>query len=298
MQKLSAQSKTPLKYYTTAIMRGVPSTLTQALSMSSPVEPITFTKAKAQHDMYVRTMKTILPSSIELDADGKYPDCVFIEDTAVVIDDKAVITRIGAESRIGEVEATKEALLGLGLSVYDMRYDTDQATCDGGDVLYPVSYVHHGTGYQKKGGKHLFVGISSRTNHDAAEYLQRIFPHVEVIPVDLCHVTGEALHLKSIVTHIDEKTLLVPMGKIFDDLCTFMRAEERGYEVVRLPDIAGCNVCSVNGYIIASPTICDESKFILQREVAKRGMTLLYVDASEFAKCDGALTCKSILIPP
>ena len=66
---------------------------------------------------------------------------------------------------------------------------------------------------------------------------------------------------------------------------------------MRLPDIAACNVVSANGHVLASPDICNESKEILKREVEqKRGMSLVYVDASEFAKYDGALTCKSILI--
>jgi hypothetical protein len=43
----------------------------------------------------------------------------------------------------------------------------------------------------------------------------------------------------------------------------------------------------------------EESKVILNLEVAEKGGVVLhFVDASEFSKCDGALTCKSsILIP-
>lgn len=72
--------------------------------------------------------------------------------------------------------------------------------------------------------------------------------------------------------------------------------------MIRLPDITACNVVCLHGatnsFILAQPNICQESKEILIHEVVeKRGMVLLWVDASEFAKCDGALTCKSILIP-
>jgi dimethylargininase len=193
--------------YTTVIMRGIPSTMMKALSMASPVEPIVISNAKAQHATYVKVLEDIVPRSVQLAADDNHPDCVFIEDTAVVIDDRAVICRIGAESRRGEVNETKESLLDLGLSVLDMRNDTENATCDGGDVLYPVSYrvCPDGMSPTKRGGHHLFVGISSRTNYEGAEYLQKAFPHVDVIPIEIRETNGKALHLKSIVTHITHR---------------------------------------------------------------------------------------------
>ena len=260
-------------------MRGVPSTLINALSMSSPVEPTDVTIANAQHDAYSEMLNNIVPNIIELESNDLYPDCVFIEDTAVVVDDKAVICRIGAESRRGEVDQIKKTLLDLDYSIYDMRSDTETATCDGGDVLYPVSYNAAGPGdtLEKRGGNHMFVGLSSRTNQEGADYLQKVFPHVEVVAVQMGDINGEALHLKSIVTHIDEETLLAPAGEEWDSVYASMGAEERAYKIIRLPDINACNVVSVNGNIIAQPSICNESKLILQREVEKRGMKLLFV---------------------
>ena len=297
------------KNYTSVAIRGVPSSFSNALAKESPTDrdPISVTNAVQQHDVYKEYLSCIVPRVIDIEADESYPDCVFIEDTAIVIDDQAVITRIGADSRKGEVDAVKEALVSIGLKVTDMRSDDNNdndhdetATCDGGDVLYPVSYMRDpttGGPLQKRGGNHLFVGISSRTNHAGAKFLQRAFPHIEVVPVELGDLSSDALHLKSIVTHLDERTLLLPKGEKWDILFDKMRLEELGYEVIRLPDIKACNVVSVNGKVIAQPNICEESIAILFDEVQKRGMTLIWVDASEFAKCDGALTCKSILIP-
>jgi N-dimethylarginine dimethylaminohydrolase len=141
------------------------------------------------------------------------------------------------------------------------------------------------------------VGISSRTNHAGAKFLQKAFPQVQVIPVELGELSSDALHLKSIVTHLDENTLLMPIGNHWDQLIDKMGLEELGYEVIRLPDIKACNVISVNGKVIAQPHISQESIQILMEEVHAREMILVWVDASEFEKCDGALTCKSILIP-
>lgn len=300
------------KCYTSAAIRGVPNSLSKALAMSAPSEPISITKAAQQHDVYKEYLSCMVPRMINIEADESYPDCVFIEDTAIVIDDQAVITRIGADSRKGEVDAIKESFIDIGLKVTDMRSDTgnDNAdgndtevpTCDGGDVLYPVSYTRDaatGGPLQKRGGKHLFVGISTRTNHAGAKFLQKSFPQVQVIPVELDEVliSSDALHLKSIVTHLDENTLLMPIGNQWDQLMAAMNVKELGYKVIRLPDIKACNVISVNGKVIAQPHISQESIEILVKEVHEREMTLVWVDASEFEKCDGALTCKSILIP-
>lgn len=287
------------KKYTTALMRGVPKSLPNALAMGTPTEPISFQKAVDQHNSYREYLECMLPRVIELKPDESFPDCVFVEDTAVVVDDKAVITNIGADSRKGEVDAVQDMMEKIGLKITDMREVDKNATCDGGDVLYPVSYRRDGPGpLQKFGGKHLFVGLSSRTNQAGASVLQQAFPDVEVVAVDLDGMTStKALHLKSIVTHLDENTLLIPKGEEWGKLIDRMGLNERGYEVVRLPDLTACNVVSVNGKVIAQPNIGQESMSILMDEVEKRGMMLVWVDASEYTKCDGALTCKSVLIP-
>lgn len=170
--------------------------------------------------------------------------------------------------------------------------EAGDATCDGGDVLY------------NSGRGDLFVGLSSRTNGAGVAFLRGAFTPsmgVRVIPVPLLDILqGEGpsfLHLKSIVTHIDDRTLLLPRGGLGDEIFRLMDAERRGYTSVRVPDVASCNVVSVNGVVLAAPTECPETKLILEREIVeKRGMGIIYEDSSEFAKCDGALTCKSILL--
>jgi len=170
------------------------------------------------------------------------------------------------------------------------RYE--DATCDGGDVLY-------------SGGDHLFVGLSSRTNEAGIQFLQDSFLStmgVKVIPVPLLALkesfpSMNALHLKSIVTHIDDKTLIIPRGQLGNEIFQLMGAERRGYTSIQVPDATCSNVVSVNGLVLVPPTKCEETELILEREIVKkRRMKVDFVDASEFAKCDGALTCKSILL--
>ena len=75
-----------------------------------------------------------------------------------------------------------------------------------------------------------------------------------------------------------------------------MEAQHRGYEVVRLPCVAACNVVSVNGTILAQDVDCQESRMALQEAADENNLCLEFVDTSEFAKVDGALTCCSVLL--
>mmetsp|Transcript_14811 Transcript_14811/g.21181 ORF Transcript_14811/g.21181 Transcript_14811/m.21181 type:complete len:366 (-) Transcript_14811:81-1178(-) len=280
---------------------------------------ISYERARYQNQQYLQTLRSIVPtlvlpehihnpsgdSAIET---HDLPDCVFLEDTAITIGKRAVITRMGANSRRKEVDVVKHYLLRLGMDVRDMRHDED-ATCDGGDVMRPISILpkqfHHNS-LQQQQQQHVFVGLSDRTNEGGYEYLQRSFqdvPGVKVIPVpdvlqdqSASTSTSSPLHLKSVVSHIDERTLLVPTGPLGDELLSSMRALQLGYTALRLPDAHACNVLSLNGYVIAQPTHCDESKHVFETAMKQRSIPFTYTDASEFAKCDGALTCMSLLL--
>ena len=273
--------------YSIALTRDVPLTFADALS-SQPDDQVSVKKARKEHHEYTSALRAILPT-LQLPASENFPDCSFVEDAAVVIGKQAVINRMGASSRQGEVDAVKKALVELGINVTDMREESLEATCDGGDCLFPVSSSY--------GGRHLFVGLSGRTNEAGVEVLRQVFEGgksgVEVIAVPL--VNG-ALHLKSVVSHVDEKTILAPRGPLGDETLEAMRVKDRGYFVIRLPDSAACNVVAINGIISAPHTKCEETKIIFEREMDERGLKIQYIDATEFAKKDGALTCKSILL--
>lgn len=120
---------------------------------------------------------------------------------------------------------------------------------------------------------------------------------LEVVPVPIPDIseTG-ALHLKSIITHVNETTLLAPTGDLGDAVLETMSAKERGYEAIRLPDISACNVVVVNGIVMASPSQCQETKQIFESAMEERGLAIKYLTNVEYAKCDGAMTCRSILL--
>jgi hypothetical protein len=96
-----------------------------------------------QHDNYINVLKQHVPTMIVLPALENHPDCVFVEDTVVAIEDTVYLTRPGAKSRQGEVESIKNALKGVvGIKhTQDMREYPPEVLCDGGDAVYRTTFV-------------------------------------------------------------------------------------------------------------------------------------------------------------
>src|SRR5215208_801089 len=151
--------------------------------------PIDIDIARAQHEEYTRALKEAGCEVIELPAEPDLPDSVFVEDTAFILPEVAVITRPGADSRKPETESIARAL-SPHIKLVQV---CEPATVDGGDVLLL--------------GKSIYVGLSTRSNQAAIDQLNGLLGDhgysVTGIPLDDC------LHLKSAVTRVDEKTLLI-----------------------------------------------------------------------------------------
>ena len=194
-----------------------------------------------------------------------------------------MITCPGHILRQGEVDSIQKVLEQLGMDVWDMREKDPSALCDGGDVLNT--------------GRHMFIGLSDRTNKKGAHILEEAFGKDDFPVISVQLNSSDALHLKSIVTHLDEKTLLVPEGDMGSRVLKEMKAKDLGYEVVLLPDVSACNVVTVNGaLVLASESICDESRRRLEEAATVRSLDLRFTGTTEVAKSDGALTCCSVLL--
>ena len=173
-----------------ALTRSVPPSIDRCELTHLEREPIDYARAVREHAAYEGALRTLGCRVERLPDLADDPDSVFVEDTAVVFDQVAVIARPGADSRRGEVESTARALAAHRPLA---RIDAP-GTLDGGDVLVTPGRV--------------FVGVSGRTNTDGVRQLAAILaPHgIEVIAVP---VTG-CLHLKSAVTLLRApRTLLI-----------------------------------------------------------------------------------------
>ena len=77
---------------------------------SANSNPVDLALARQQHKAYVDALRSTGADVRVLPGDEAHPDCVFVEDPAVVIGGTALITRPGAPSRRRETDRIKRVL--------------------------------------------------------------------------------------------------------------------------------------------------------------------------------------------
>lgn len=249
----------------TAITREVSASLASCELTWLAREPIDIGKAIAEHRAYERCLVDLGARVISLHALDSHPDAVFVEDPAIVLDEVAVITTMGCESRRGE-RASLAAALAPFRPLIHMR---DPAKLEGGDVM--------------RVGRHLYVGLSART--DAAGIAQlgaelRPFGY-EVHAVEL----HGCLHLKSTCCCIAPDTILINRSWVNTEL----------FSNYRLIDVAegepGASNALNIGDTIVMPNAFPRTAAILKRE----DFSVTALDMTELMKAESGVTCSSLL---
>jgi dimethylargininase len=220
--------------------------------------------ALKQHAAYIDTLKSSGLDVIELDPLPDYPDAHFVEDTAVVTPDVAIITNPGAPSRRGEEKSIAEVLL----QYRQVEYIQAPATVDGGDVLMI--------------GNHFFIGISERTNPEGAKQLGRILGKYEKTWTTI--QVGAGLHFKSSVNYVGKNSILVTQ----DFAC---HEALNGYNkiIVDQEEEYSANTLWLNDHLLLPGGFPNT-----RTKLESLGLPIIELDVSEMQKMDGGLTCLSI----
>jgi dimethylargininase len=227
-------------------------------------------RALEQHAAYCDALSALGLALTRLPPDAGFPDSTFVEDTAILTQRGAILTRPGAASRAGEVAAVRAVLATL---VPELARIEPPGTVDGGDVC--------------QAGEHVFIGISQRTNAAGAEQLSRWLRArgYGTSTVDIRDVAG-LLHLKSGLAWLGGRRLVVapPLAG---------QATFRGYDelVLRPADTYAANCVRIGDGVIL-PAGYPE----LMRRIADLGLEPLALDMSEFRKMDGGPSCLSLRI--
>jgi dimethylargininase len=249
-----------------AVVREVPKTLDKCVRTYSKRSGVDLDLAKKQHELYCKALERRHLKLVRIPADNAFPDCVFVEDPAVVFNGTAVICSMGAKSRIGEREGVRRALSSIFKKVVDIR---PPARIEGGDVLRVKD--------------HLFVGLTSRTSADGVKQLGDALRNerCEIVPVKVENI----LHLKSACSYLGDELVVVNPGyfdlKVFSSLKLLALPKEEAY---------AANCLSVNGKVFVSKGYPMARKLI-----EKEGFETEELDLCEFKKCEGSLTCLSII---
>ena len=228
-------------------------------------DPIDVERANAQHEEYERALERLGCSVTRLAAGLEMPDSVFIEDTAIVLDEMAVVTRPGAVSRRGETPDVARALSRYRPIVQIAA----PGTVDGGDVLVV--------------GRSIFVGRTSRTNDAGIGQLRAaVASHgYTVVPAS---VRG-CLHLKSAVTALDDGTLLANRQWIAED----------EFADFNLVDVHPDEPMAANIVRVGRDLLYAEAFPRTLERVQRLGYLVTTVDVGEIAKAEGAVTCCSLI---
>ena len=225
--------------------------------------------ALRQHEAYCEALKRHGCQVMALPADDRYPDSTFVEDTALILPGVgAILTRPGAASRAGEVAAIADALRDEFPSVARIEAP---GTLDAGDVC--------------EAGRHVFIGISHRTNAEGAAQLTTWLAQFgyTASTVDIRDINS-ILHLKSGIAAVDPERLV-----LIDELAD--HPAFAGFDIIRVPagEEYGANCVRVNDVVFTSV-----GQPALDARLRGLGYTLEVLDMSEYRKMDGGLSCLSL----
>jgi dimethylargininase len=223
-------------------------------------------RAAAQHVLYESALAAGGWTVRHLPSLDDQPDAVFVEDAAVVVDELAVVTRPGAESRRGEVATVEAALRTLR----PVEHIVAPGTLDGGDVL--------------RLGRRVLVGRSPRTNADGASQLRALLEplgyDVRPIPFAGC------LHLKTAVTAVTDELVLANPSWI----------DTRLLAPMRVIDVHPDEPFAANALRLGDSVLVAADAPRTAERLRAAGVRVAPLDMSELAKAEGGLTCCSILV--
>ncbi len=239
-----------------------------AESYANPYPGVSLARARQQHAAYVQALRSAGLEVKFVEADEARPDCVFIEDTAIVWNARALLTRM-APHREGEQAGVEAALR----PTHRISRVAPPATLEGGDVLH----VDDST----------YVGLTGRTNKAGVETLREFLTpfgrHVVAVRVEAC------LHLKSGASYLGDGTLLVAPGLV----------KSRDFDVEEVVETARGEDYAANclrlGSFLLIPAGFPQTEKKLRRFAEKHGVEVMPLDCSEFRKGGGSLTCLSLL---
>ena len=256
-----------------ALTRSVPDSFHSALANYFGSGPTDIDLARTQHNEYCEAMRACGIEVTVLPADENHPDCIFVEDQAVIIDGHVLLPVPGHPSRVNEQPPIADYLIEKMGGAQICRMSGD-ARMDGGDIL--------------RLGDLFFVGRSSRTNDEGIKELEDLLHHLNY-ELRVIDIPEGALHLTSIASTPTDEVIIAPKGLLPED--AFGELPE-GSRVYWMPteETYGCNTIGLPGnkVLVAEgyPAVISKMKEI--------GLEPIVLDVSQFRAGDGSLTCCSL----
>ncbi|MFX0124132.1 MAG: dimethylarginine dimethylaminohydrolase family protein [Candidatus Hodarchaeota archaeon] len=245
-----------------ALVREPGENFSQCITSHPLKHSINVSNAKKQHFIYCNILIELGLEVIHLPIDNVRPDSCFVEDTAIIHNKKALITRMGVESRRGEVESVEDVLKDY----METEKAVDPATIEGGDVIHLPD--------------RLVCGLTQRTNSDGVNQMGK-WLNVKVDTINDPNI----IHLKSYLTYLGNGLIIATNTyanhPILEDYDILIVTENESY--------------AANTLTIGNSVLLPRGFPNTQKMLTEAGFQVIPLDMSEFQKCEGALTCLSLL---
>ena len=250
-----------------AIVRTPGVSLTRGITSHPELGEPVYERALAQHSAYIQALECLGVSVSVLPPLEDFPDSCFVEDTAVLGENWAVISRPGAPGRRGEADFILPAVRVLYPDDHIHRI-TGPGTLEGGDVM--------------RVGDVFYVGLSARTNAEGIRQFGEIVAAYGCRVVSVC--LADALHLKTSVNYLSHGRLLSAGGLASEGVFA-------GFERILVPpeEAYAANCLWVNGSVLVPAGFPR-----VEAAIRALGYPVLPIDTSEYRKLDGGLTCLSL----
>ena len=224
-----------------------------------------FRKAKQQHNQYRKVLENLGLKVHVLEPLEEFPDSVFVEDPALVINDICIILRPGVASRFGESKVLEGDLTSIFSDIYRIK----NGKIEGGDIL--------------RIGSHFIVGLSERTNEEGARNLGEVLAPLGCT-LEISKTPEGVLHFKSECSLISNDTILATEKLIGTGFF------ENKYRLLKVPkgEELGSNCLSINDHVLI-PKGFNKIANLLSKE-----HKIIVVDVSEMEKADAGLSCMSL----
>jgi dimethylargininase len=228
-------------------------------------DPIDVPRAMEQHEGYRKALGSMGAEVVNLPAGVGQPDCVFVEDNAVVLDEVAILAEMARDSRQAET-----TLVGQLLATQrEIAWIEPPGTLEGGDVFVI--------------GHTIYVGLSTRTNKAGAKqlasYAEPIGYRVRTVAVTGC-------------LHLTTGAMCAAEGIV---LANPQWVDANAFVDVEVVAVDPAEPWAANALPMGGATLmCD--CFPRTRELLESvGVTTITTDVAELMKAEAGLTCMSLI---
>jgi len=244
-----------------ALVRRPGQSFPRALSEHPNKSSIDLATALKQHEAYVKALQQAGGNVSYLPTQDQLPDSTFVEDTAIILENKFLLCPMKELSRKDEVQS----IIAILKTYRDCITIEFPATLDGGDVMETPDAF--------------YVGLSKRTNLRALQALTKLTSK-KVTPV----AVAKGLHLKSATTFLGNNLLIIDPTRVD-------ASNLKHFDWIEVNEPYSAN-CLALGNTVLMPAGFPN----IRNKIQNHGRETIELEMSEFEKADGGLTCLSLII--